>query len=352
MADTVAWAGKWVPFYLLIGLSADQGVYCTPRLRYFFKYAFVIFSGLSAGVGILQWLNVGFAQRIAIKNYFYDGAVRATGLSDYPSQLAFQCFIGMAIIIAPVIRRSLTIWEWSGFGYFTIAIIAAQYRTMYFSGIGVAFLAIILFEFSRNKFNAIAIIMASIIFIGSLFALFPKRLTYAMTLSKDNVSVQVRQEGYKQLEPIMQLRPATGLGTDSTLFLGPQGKPDKWSYDITDSLYVTITACYGLIGLSLFLVTIISMTTGGFVRWLSAPSHAQEMAFIGLLLIFSMAILSATGNSLIYRSVGTSIALSLGLGGLTWKEELNVKPLWLTLRDSFEFLRGGQTFKSPALKKG
>jgi hypothetical protein len=90
-----------------------------------------------------------------------------------------------------------------------------------------------------------------------------------------------------------------------------------------DNYYITIFACFGYLGLILVAVIFITILGGCVLRAAGDSPHVKEWAFIAIVSTFSILALSLTGNSIIYQPVGFYYALILGLGALTWKEELD-----------------------------
>jgi hypothetical protein len=323
MSRSVTWYGVFPVIYLAVAMGVDQATYCNDKPRAIFKISYLFVAFASGAIGIMQWLGIGWAQRFAVQNFEFSDTIRASGLTDYPSQLAFQAFIGMMLLAAPLVRRNLKVLEWLAIGFMVVVILAAQYRSMYYAGIGVGLSLIIWLQARRDKQIAITVTAVALLSVTILFILFPKKLEYGLRLQKNDPTLIVRQNAWKQMEPILKSRPLSGIGPDERLMLGPGKSEDKWSYTVLDNLYITVITCYGYVGIFIFAMMMISIIAAVFWRFIMGRESAREIAFVGLGMIGCILLLSTTGNSLVYKPVGYGFACCLGCGGLTWKEELS-----------------------------
>lgn len=324
---SLGWQTTHIVCYLAVSLSISQAVYCGEEFRTWLKTAILISFGVSGFIGLMQLAGVGWFRTTF--NIDLDQAIyRPLGTTDYPSQLGFQGFAGMILCGAPIVRRNLKVWEWIGVIGFTLVILAAQYRTMYYAGIVVGLTPIIFFQFRRSVNLGIALSIVVAIGITIPLILFPKKFEYGLRPAANDPALQARQNSWKQLEPILKERPLTGIGVDATLMLGTKNtRQDKWSKTILDNLYVTIYACYGVVGLCFFATIFSFIGCSILLRMSSTSPMVYEWGLIAVATTISILLVSLTGNSVILATVGYFYAFILGAGALTWKEEVLDAPV-------------------------
>ena len=230
----------------------------------------------------------------------------------------------MILCGAPIVHRNLRNIEWGGVAFFAIVILAAQYRSMYYAGLVVGIVPILFFQFKRSKNLGIVFSTILLVAITIPIILFPKKFEYGLRPAANDPALLARQEAWKQLQPIIKMRPMTGIGPDPNLMLSSGlFKVDKWSSTVLDNYYITIYACFGYLGLILVGITFMTIFGGCILRASGESLYVKEYAFVALVSTTSIMIFSLTGNSLVYPPVGFFYAIILGLGSLTWKEELD-----------------------------
>ncbi|HLP00373.1 MAG TPA: O-antigen ligase family protein [Fimbriimonas sp.] len=324
---SLGWQTTHVLCYLAVSLSISQAVYCGEEFRKWLKVAILLFFGFSGMVGFAQLAGIGW-----VKTMFQTDLVqtiyRPLGTTDYPSQLGFQGFAGMILCGAPIVRRNLKPIEWAGVIFFTLVILCAQYRTMYYAGIVVGLGPIMFFQFRRSVNMGIALSTVVAIGITIPLILFPQKFEYGLRPAANDPALQARQDSWKQLQPILKERPLTGIGADATLMLGTKNiRQDKWSKTVLDNLYVTIYACYGVIGLCFLTAIFVFIGASVLMRMSSTSASVYEWGIVGAISLTSILLVSLTGNSVILATVGYYFAFVLGAGALTWKEEVLNAPV-------------------------
>ena len=319
---TMGWQTSHLVDYMMVGLSVIQAVYCGPEIRKWIKNTIIVFFGFSGLVGIMQLFGVNWALTTFTTNI--DMAIfRPIGTTDYPSQLGFQGFAGMILMGAPIINRNLKWTEWTGVLFFAVVILTAQYRSMYYAGLVVGLSPIIYFQYKRSKNLGMVFTVVALACLSIPLILFPKKFEYGLRPAANDPALIARQEAWKQLQPIIKARPMTGIGPDPNLMLSSRlMKVDKWSTDSLDNYYITTFACFGYFGLVIMGGTFLTIFGGCILRAAGDSPPTREWSFIAIVTTISILVLSLTGNSLVYPPVGFFFALVLGLGALTWKEEL------------------------------
>lgn len=320
---TLGWQTSHLVDYLMVGLCVIQAVYCGPEIRKWLKVTILVFFGFSGFIGLMQLANIGWALNTFNTNLEM-AIFRPTGTTDYPSQLGFEGFAGMMLCGAPIVHRNLKFYEWAGVMFFALVILAAQYRSMYYAGLIIGMLPIIYFQFRRSRNLGIVFTTVVLACVTIPLILFPKKFEYGLRPAANDPALLARQEAWKQLQPIIKARAMTGIGPDPNLMLSSRlMKVDKWSNTVLDNYYVTTFACFGYLGLMLVGITFLTIIGGCILRAAGDSPHVKEWAFIAIVTTFSILLFSLTGNSLVYPPVGFFYALVLGLGALTWKEELD-----------------------------
>jgi uncharacterized membrane protein YobD (UPF0266 family) len=320
---TMGWQTSHLIDYLMIGLAIMQAVYCGAEFRTWIKRTILVFFGFSGLIGLMQLANIGWALTTFATNLEMS-IFRPTGTTDYPSQLGFEGFAGMMLCGAPIINRNLKWTEWMGILFFALVILCAQYRTMYYAGLIVGLSPIIYLQFRRNKNLGMVFTVVMLACVTVPLILFPKKFEYGLRPATNDPALMARQIAWKQLQPIIDARPMTGIGPDPNLMLSSGIlKVDKWSSTVLDNYYITIYACFGYLGLMIVGVTFISIIGGCILRAATDTQPAREWALVALVATVSILALSLTGNSIVYPPVGFFYAIILGLGAPTWKEELD-----------------------------
>lgn len=325
------WHILWLFHYLVQYFSIDLGARVSSFVRKY-VYAVILVSYLISGIiGYLQVFGVGFAMALSSSGIF--GAVfRPTGLSNYSFELGNQATIGMILLGSRLVNRNLKLWEWIGIGFFATVVLIAQYRTCYASGILFVGGALLLLQIRRNPPVGIAASFASIFLVALPFLLFPQRMGYALRgFSIDDPTIKARQLAWDQIAPIMQIRPWTGIGPDSNLMISTAYRYiDSYTWLVIDNFYFTTLACFGIIGCALFGLVIVTITGGLFMKLSHPAPGVKEGATIGLLLFGSLLLVSLTGNSFVYPSVGFPVLMLLAVGNPNL-DEGNSLPVLTTL---------------------
>ena len=319
---TLGWQTSHLVAYLMIALSISQAVYCGPEIRTWIKNTIILFFGFSGVIALMQLLGVNWALTQFTTNLEMV-IFRPIGTTDYPSQLGFEGFAGMVLIGAPIVNRNLKWNEWVGVLFFAIIILIAQYRSMYYAGLLVGLSPIIYLQYKRSKNLGMVFTVVILACLTVPLILFPKKFEYGLRPAANDPALVARQESWKQLQPIIRARPMTGIGPDPNLMLSSGlMKVDKWSSSSLDNYYITIFACFGYIGLVIVGITFLTIIGGCVLRAAGDSPATREWSFIALVTTFSILALSLTGNSLVYPPVGFFFAMVLGIGALTWSEEL------------------------------
>lgn len=332
---SIGWTSNFALNYLALYLSLEQTLYCGPEIRKWVRWTLIVIMGLSGLVGIGQLAGIGF-----LRGFFLSmdnaGPFRPNGFTDYPSQLGFQGLAGMALCAAPVIRRDLKWYEWAAFGFFGLVMLAAQYRSMYYAGFIGVFLPIMFFQFKRNRGTAMVILTCIVACLMVPLILFPKKFEYGLRGAKNDAALQARQISWGQVEPILAVRPWTGIGPDLNLMLSPDVKPvDKWAKTPMDNLYLMVLACFGYTG-AIIVGTMLLLLLGGILMRISqAKGEAKEWGFMAMMGLVSILLFSLSGNSFMYHPVGFFFVAAVSMSALTWREELenpSVESLVIRLR--------------------
>lgn len=338
LGNTIGWQAIFVLNYVLLLLSLDQTIYLGPESRKWVRWivlAVLAFSGL---VGMAQLVGIGAARRF-FESMENTGLFRPNGTTDYPSQLGFQGFAGMIVCGAPLVRRDLKWIEWAAVGFFGMILLVAQYRSLYYAGFVTGFLPLIYLQFRRNKSTGVVIITCLIAALAVPIMLFPKKFEYGMRGASNDPALQARQEAWKQIGPILEARPYTGIGADPNLMLSAGiNQPDKWSALSLDNFYFMIITCFGIVGAVITFILLILMMGGLVHRLNQASGEVKEWRFMAVWTLLCILIFSLTGNSFVYHVVGFFFVAIVAAGSYTWKEELeqaNSEGLWLGVRKSF-----------------
>ncbi len=320
---TFGWQTSHLVIYFMMGLGIMQAVYCGPEVRKWIKNTIIVFFGFSGVIGMMQLFNVSWALT-TFATSIEMSIFRPVGTTDYPSQLGFEGFAGMILLGSPIINRNLKWQEWAGVLFFAVVILVAQYRTMYYAGLVVGLTPILFLQFRRNKNLGIVFSIIVMACITIPLILFPKKFEYGLRPASNDPALMARQMAWKQLEPIIESRPMTGIGPDPNLMLSTGLlKVDKWSNTVLDNYYIMVYACFGYIGVGILLITFLTIIGGCILRAAGDSPGTREWSFVALVSTVSILFLSLTGNSLVYPPVGFFYALILGLGAATWKEELD-----------------------------
>ncbi len=320
---TMGWQTSHLLNYLLLGLAVMQAVYCGPEIRKWLKFTIILFFGFSGIIGMMQLVGVHWALSTFTTNQEMS-IFRPVGTTDYPSQLGFEGFAGLILMGAPIVNRNLKWTEWCGIMFFATVILCAQYRSMYYAGLVVGLTPILYFQYKRSKNLGMAFTVVLLACLTVPLILFPKKFEYGLRPAANDPALLARQIAWKQLQPIIQVRPMTGIGADPNLMLGTnQMKVDKWSSTVLDNYYITTFACFGYLGLIIIGFIFMTVIGGCVLRAAGDSPAAREWALIAVVSTFSILALSLTGNSLVYAPVGYYYAIILGLGAATWKEELD-----------------------------
>ena len=336
---TMGWQTSHLLNYMLVGLATMQAVYCGPEIRKWLKFTILTFFGFSGLIGMMQLVGVHWALSTFTSNL--DMVIfRPVGTTDYPSQLGFQGFAGLILLGAPIVNRNLKWTEWVGIMFFATVILCAQYRSMYYAGLLVGLGPVIYTQYKRSKNLGMVFTVVALSCLTVPLILFPKKFEYGLRPAANDSALLARQESWKQLQPIISVRPMTGIGPDPNLMLSShQMKVDKWSTTSLDNYYITTFACFGYLGLIIIAFIFMTILGGCFLRAAGDSPPAREWAFVAVVSTISILTLSLTGNSLVYAPVGFYYTLILGLGAATWKEELDsnrVSDIIVALRRLFK----------------
>ncbi len=315
------WHILWLFHYIVQFFSIDLGTRSSPFVRKF-AYAMILgcyaFSGL---IGFLQLFKVPFALALSVSGFF-GTLFRPTGLSNYSFELGNQATIGMILLGSRLVNRSLKTWEWIGIAFFASVILIAQYRTCYVSGILFVGGAIVLMQIKRNPSHGIAAGLTGALLMAIPFVLFPEKMGYALKgFSTDDITIKARQLAWDQIGPIMQIRPWTGIGPDSNLMISTGYQYiDNYTWLVIDNFYFMTLACYGIIGCVVLGITIVTTLGGLALKSFHSAPGVKEASVIGFLLVMSILIVSLTGNSFVYPSVGFPLIILLAVGNPTTEE--------------------------------
>lgn len=320
---TMGWQTSHLVDYLMVGLGTIQAVYCGEEVRRWIKYTILAFYGFSGLIGLMQLGNFAWARNTFTTNMEM-AIFRPIGTTDYPSQLGFQGFAGLILCGAPIVHRNLKTREWLGVLFFALVVLCAQYRSMYYAGLVIGLSPILYFQYKRNKNLGVVFTTVVLACITIPLLLFPKKFEYGLRPAANDPAILARQEAWKQLEPIVRARPMTGIGADPNLMISSKlMKIDKWSTSSLDNYYITVFACFGYLGVMLVGITFMTIIGGCVLRAAGDAPAVREWAFVGVVTTASILVLSLTGNSIVYQPVGFFYTLVLGLGALTWREELD-----------------------------
>ncbi len=324
LSNSIGWHTTCLLFYASTSLSVIQATYINERNREIVKWSILIVLVVSGLVGLLQNFNIGNARVVFIGlEKQPPGLYRPIGLTNYPSQLGFQGMLGMAMLGSPLWFRNLKLWEWLGVAFFALVILCAQYRSMYYAGIGLCMLVFGYCLWRRDRGQSVVFLIVSISIIALPLIAFPNKFAYGLRGSQNDPALMARQLAWKEAEPAIILRPATGIGPDGSLFLatGMSRFPDKYSTTVIDNLYITVRICYGWIGVVLAGAFVITTFLGLMMRILLGSPAASAYAVVAVIVSVSILFFSLTGNSLVYTTVGCLAAIVFSLSSPTWREE-------------------------------
>ncbi len=315
------WHILWIFHYIVQFFSIDLGTRSSEFVR---KYAYTLILGayaFSGVIGFLQLFKVPFAMALSLSGFF-GTLFRPTGLSNYSFELGNQATIGMILIGSRLVNRSLKTWEWLAIAFFASVVLIAQYRTCYVSGILFVGGAIVLMQIKRNPSIGIAAGLSGALLMTVPFILFPERMGYALKgFSADDITIAARQLAWNQIGPILQIRPWTGIGPDSNLMISTGYQYiDNYTWLVIDNLYLMVLACYGIIGCIFFGFTVVTTLIGLALKSFHPAPGVREASAIGFLLVSSLLIVSLTGNSFVYPSVGFPLIILLAVGNPTAEE--------------------------------
>jgi O-antigen ligase len=194
---------------------------------------------------------------------------------------------------------------------------------MYYAGIGLCVAAFGFLIWRRDKGQATIFSIVALCLIALPLVAFPNKFVYGMRGTENDPALMARQLAWKEAEPAMMLRPATGIGPDASLILasGNSSNPDKYSTTVIDNLYIMVRACYGWVGVVLAGAFVVTTFLGLFMRILLGAPAAAAWAVVGVLVSISILFFSLTGNSLVYTTVGCLSAVVYSLCLPTWREE-------------------------------
>jgi hypothetical protein len=324
LGNSLGWHTTCLLFYGATSLSVIQATYINERNRDVVKWTIIVVLVLSGLVGLLQNFNVANARNIFVGlEKQPPGIYRPTGLTNYPSQLGFQGMLGMAMLGSPLWFRNLKWWEWLGIAFFSLVILSAQYRSMYYAGIGLCVLAFGFFIWRRDRAQSVIFSIVALCIIALPIVAFPSKFVYGLRGTQNDPALMARQLAWKEAEPAIMLRPATGIGPDGSLILatGNANSPDKYSTTVIDNLYIMVRACYGWVGVVLAGAFVVTTFLGLLMRILLGAPAAASWAVSGILVSISILFFSLTGNSLVYTTVGCLAAIVFSLSSPTWREE-------------------------------
>jgi hypothetical protein len=315
----VGWQTYCFVCYLFLTVSIEQAVYCGKEVKLWIKRVTVAFYALSGIVGVLQWVNL-FRMREIFDNHVLHEVYRPNGMTDYPSQLAFQAVIALLLIGSPLVKRELRLLEWLGIIFFSFVILMAQYRSLYYGGLLPVLLTLGVLQFRQNKTRAMVLLVTSLLFVAALFACFPEKLAYGLRPAENDAALAARKLAWTQVGDIIAVKPMTGIGPDPTLILGPSfARTDHWATYTIDNLYYLMTACYGYIGLTLFVVTFLVIFIGLLIR-MSTYTATVEWGIMAAVALVCVATYGISTNAVYYQPVGFSLAILLGISSPTWKD--------------------------------
>jgi hypothetical protein len=342
---TIGWTSVFALNYLALYLSLEQTLYCGPEIRKWVRWTLIAVMGLSGLVGCGQLVGIGF-----LRSFFLSmdnvGPFRPNGFTDYPSQLGFQGLAGMALCAAPIIRRDLKWYEWAMFGFFGFVMVGAQYRSMYYAGLLAVFIPVMFYQFKRNRSTAIVILTCIAASLIVPLMLFPKKFEYGLRGAKNDGALKARQISWEQVEPILSVRPWTGIGPDLNIMLSGDVKPiDKWAKTPMDNLYYMVLACFGYTGAIIVAILILLLVGGIMMRISQATGEAKEWGFTALMGLASILLFSLTGNSFMYHPVGFFFVAAVSMSALTWREELEHPPVDNLVIRFRKLISGGHAYR-------
>jgi hypothetical protein len=194
---------------------------------------------------------------------------------------------------------------------------------MYYAGIGLCLLAFGFFIWRRDRAQSVIFSIVALCIIALPVVAFPSKFVYGLRGTQNDPALMARQLAWKEAEPAIMLRPATGIGPDGSLILatGNANSPDKYSTTVIDNLYIMVRACYGWVGVVLAGAFVVTTFLGLLMRILLGAPAAASWAVSGILVSVSILFFSLTGNSLVYTTVGCLAAIVFSLSSPTWREE-------------------------------
>jgi len=314
--------------YLVLFTTAALMTRVWPRTRIVFENFVLTLFCISAGLAVLQILRVpgSFALQITGGLAEEGGAVRATGLTNFPATGGFHSLCGLAILTGRLVMRKLTWWELGATVLLALFAIGAQYRSLYPGFLIIAVTATMLYGKHGRQYTAI--MLGGLVFgLASLVALFPEQLSYAFSLDTYSKSSELRQKlSYAQFRPLFDNFFYTGIGQDTALSLGTPdpniGGKDKWTNWYADNSYALLLATAGITGLVAGIATMATAITGlvrGYLdRATGLPRKARMVA--AALAITSFAIAAYNANFIVFNQVYYLPAMLAGLAMPTWWE--------------------------------
>lgn len=328
MEATFGWHTQCLVWYSASALSCMQATFCSEKFRAWAKWTVIALCLASCFIGICQNFKIPvISQLFPIKILSEEGVLRATGLTNYPSQLGFQGMLGMALIGTPIFRRPLKAWEWSLIGIFGLSILCAQYRSMYYSGLGLCVLTYAILSLKRDKTVSALIVAISTCLVAFILIAAPGNFNYGLRGAQNDPALRAREMAWKQTEEAQIANQLTGIGADYSLQLASVRGPgyDKWSTNSIDNLYIMIRTCYGWIGVGLATIFVAVYGVGLLNRLILGSPPVQEIVISLIVASISILFFSLTGNSLVYTTIGCNMAILAGVCGNTSREELDLR---------------------------
>lgn len=284
-----------IPFFVAYVIAAVD-----PRTIRWVSNLFLIAFGLSCAVAWLQFMRVGPAIALAgqytyksIDNWDGTSGLRAVGLTFHPNALAFQAVIAAGIMMGRILTEKRGKWDIAALLFFSGAVVASQSRQGYIIVI-FSWIPFIIALFKQDRVLARKLIAGVVVALVLVVAVASKRLGYALqsTSVSNDTSLNYRQDKtWRQLDPIYPKLALTGIGPDKGLLLGT-GPEDKWvpNGNVMESGYLVVLAMYGIPGLAIFILSLISSIAVSarnvLDRRLSAIHHqAAMMAFVAWLFL-------------------------------------------------------------------
>ena len=316
----------WLYHYLIFFMAMDFGHLTGSKVRPVFVNTLLGIYAFSGVIGILQVLHVPFALALSRSSAFGE-IFRPTGLGNYSFELGYQGTVGMAIIGARLINRPLKVWEWLAVGYFASIILLAQYRTCYISGILFIGGILLVLQIIRNAVIGVTVGIVGVATLALPVVLFPAKFAYGLRgIDLNDPTIVARELAGRQLQPILDSRPWTGIGADPNIMLGTGYHVfDKWGAIVMDNFYRMMLACFGYPGLALAILALTMMSAGLFFRTMDENPKVRELSFAALLIVGSIIIVNFSGNGPVYFTVGYPLIMMLVVSNRDSVEEGTVK---------------------------